>query len=76
MNNSGLFSPADYRVYRWTEEYSAQRYVALMNTFEYIQILPAKQKNELLTKVRDYIYEHGDCVVIPQCVELYLMRKK
>lgn len=76
MKSNGFFTSPDYRVYRWSESYSAKRYVALINTFEYIQVLAKEQRNNLLIKIKDYISEHGDCIIIPQQVELYLMKKK
>lgn len=75
MNKSGFFISRDYRVYKWVEEYSAKRYTALINTFEYIQVLPMKQRIDFLSKVENYICEHGGCISIPQQVELYLLRK-
>ena len=75
MNRSGMFTAIDYRVHNWTEEYSANRYAALINTFEYIQVLPMKQRIEFLAQVEKYIAERGGCISIPQQVELYLLRK-
>ena|ERR1035441_2642726 len=75
MNRSGYFLSVDYRVYKWVEEYSARRYTALINTFEYIQVLPVKQRTDFLARVENYICEHSGCISIPQQVELYLLRK-
>jgi SAM-dependent methyltransferase len=75
MNRSESFKSIDYRVYKWVEEYSAKRYAALINTFEYIQVLPVKQRIDFLAKVENYICEHSGNISIPQQVGLYLLRK-
>ena len=52
---TGLFAPAESRVYHWTRQYTAADYVQMLSTHSDHRMLPASQRGRLLGQVRQLI---------------------
>jgi SAM-dependent methyltransferase len=56
---------ARIRHYQWTQEYSADAYVALLNTHSAVRVLDEERRAALLAAVADTITAHGDRLTLP-----------
>ncbi len=76
MQTGGWFNNPEYLEYKWTDIYDADRYVALLNTYSSVQMLDEITRKKYLVEVYKYINENGGTVEMPQCVCLYMVKKK
>jgi hypothetical protein len=65
-----------YQKYEWIDKYSSDDYIALFNTNSAHQVLEQGIKDKLFNGTRDIIEKHGNEILKPQFVVLYLARKK
>ncbi len=72
----GRFNNPEYREYKWIDNYDADKYVALLNTYSNVQILEEITRKKYLAEIYKYINDNGGTVEIPQCVCLYMVKKK
>jgi SAM-dependent methyltransferase len=70
---TGFHAPQTH-VYRWTQEYSAGEYVALLSTHSAQLIRDAAARDSLLGAVGEEIDAHGGQIAIPYVTELCLAR--
>lgn len=71
----GLFGEPEYRQYRREEEYSAERYARLMNSYSDIHEINEGRRETVIRRVAEYIERMGGKVIVPQEVWLYMARK-
>ena len=62
------------RFYRWTEDYSADDYAALMITLSQFQTLAADRRARLLDAIRAAIGDHGGTLSLPLVTRLHTAR--
>ncbi|MED1203956.1 class I SAM-dependent methyltransferase [Heyndrickxia acidicola] len=75
IQTNHLFSEPITKIYRWNEEYSAQRYLKLMNSFSDFHEISEEKQQTILTNIADYIDSNGGVIIIPQEVRLYMAKK-
>lgn len=56
---SGLFSDVTVRTHLWDVEYTADGYVAMLDTHSPVLALPEEQRHEIYSRLRALITEHG-----------------
>lgn len=76
INTTGLFKDLVVKRYEWVDKYSSEDYIALFNTNSAHQVLDADIKDKLFNSIREIINKHGDQILKPQFVVLYLAQKK
>ncbi|MBL4937689.1 methyltransferase domain-containing protein [Clostridium sp. YIM B02515] len=76
INATCLFKDLVVKRYEWVDKYSSEDYIALFNTNSAHQVLDADIKDKLFNNIRETIKKHGDQILKPQFVVLYLARKK
>lgn len=62
--------------YKWIDEYDAERYALLLESYSSTQTLGEADKKAYLTEVKEYINANGGRVEMPQHVMLYMMKKE
>lgn len=75
IQSGGCFGTPEILEYRWIDNYDADRYVTLLNTYSGTQTLPTEKRQRYLEDVRTHIEKSGGKVELPQHVMLYLVRK-
>ena len=70
-----LFDRPVFKIYRWNDEYTAERYLKLINSFSNFHDLDNDKKKNILDTVADYINSKNGKVVVPQEVILYMAKK-
>jgi SAM-dependent methyltransferase len=65
----GLTS-AEVRDYEWQQDYSADMYVALLNTHSAIRVLDKERRSELFRAVAEVIRSNGDRLTLPLVTRL------
>ena len=76
IQSGGCFGEPEILKYRWVDNYDAERYVALINTYSSTQSLEAGVRQQYLQEIREFIQENGGEVKMPQLVILYLVKKE
>jgi len=71
----GLFKELEVKQYRWSDTYTANEYISLLNTNSRHQLLPEGVRFKLFREINEAIEECGGTVIKPQAVVLYLARK-
>jgi SAM-dependent methyltransferase len=74
IESASGFEDPDVRTYRWTQEYSAEEYVALLRTHSSQLVLGAAEREALLGLVGEAIAAAGDLIEIPYATQLCLAR--
>lgn len=72
----GFFGRPLVREYRWTDVYTAGRYVRLLNSYTSFQVLGEETRGRVLTAVADYLERTGGTIGVPQAVKLYMGAKR
>lgn len=75
IQSGGWFGMPQIHEYVWTDEYDADRYAALINTYSDTQLLNEAARTAYLDEIRAHIQNNGGSVQMPQHVMLYLVRK-
>ncbi|HRQ41531.1 MAG TPA: class I SAM-dependent methyltransferase [Chloroflexota bacterium] len=73
---SGSFGAVSVRQYAWSETYTAERYVKLLQTYSAHRDLAADTRERLFTGVRTAIQQHGGQVLKPYLTMLFQARVK
>ncbi len=63
------------RNYDWSQSYSADEYVGLLDTTSEVRLLTDQQNAALLAAVRATIEAHGDVLTLPLATQLCLARR-
>jgi SAM-dependent methyltransferase len=71
---AGMTDP-EVRFYHWTMEYSADEYIALLDTTSDIRLLDEKRRTALLTAVAAVIQAQGEPLTLPLDTRLCLARR-
>lgn len=72
---NGCFAAPEYVEFRWTDQYDARRFTALIHTFSQTLMLDEKRQSEYLWEVEQCVLKHGGVIDVPQIVSLYLVKK-
>ncbi|MDF2961275.1 MAG: hypothetical protein K0S39_3010 [Paenibacillus sp.] len=72
----GLFEDLTVKQYKWSDTYTADEYISLLNTHSRHRILPNDVKGKLFENIKNTIDENGGTIIKPQAVALFLARKK
>lgn len=75
IQSGGCFGFPEMHGFIWTDEYDAERYVRLINTYSDTQLLEETVRAAYLHEIRTHILKSGGRVEMPQRVMLYLVRK-
>lgn len=75
IQSGGCFDIPQWFEYKWTDNYDADRYAALINTYSSTQLLDESIRINYLDEIRECICLNGGTVMMPQSVMLYLVKK-
>ena len=75
IQSGGCFGLPQMYEFTWKDEYDADRYAALVNTYSDTQLLDESTRNAYLDEIRQHIVKSGGRVEMPQRVMLYLVKK-
>lgn len=75
IRSGGCFGMPEMHEFTWTDEYDANRYAALINTYSDTQLMDEAPRKAYLHEIRTHILTCGGKVEMPQKVMLYLVRK-
>ncbi len=75
IQSGGCFGMPDMHEFAWTDEYDAERYATLINTYSDTQMLNERARTAYLNEIREHILKCGGRVEMPQRVMLYMVRK-
>jgi len=75
MQTNNLFDRPVFKIYRWNDEYTTERYLKLINSISGFHDLDNEKKKAILETVADYINSKNGRIVVPQEVRLYMARK-
>jgi ubiquinone/menaquinone biosynthesis C-methylase UbiE len=76
INASGLFRKVEIRQYPWSESYTAERYVKLLNTYGRIRNLEPDVRQKLLAGIKGVVERFGGTVENKNTSLLYVARVK
>ena len=74
IDGASDFGQAEVRAYRWTQDYSAEEYVALLRTHSSQLVLETAAREALLGLVGEQIEASGGSIRIPYATQLCLAR--
>ena len=75
IQSGGCFGMPEMYEFAWIDEYDADRYAALVNTYSDTQLMKETTRLAYLREIRTYILKNGGKVEMPQRVMLYLVKK-
>lgn len=75
IQTNNLFDRPVFKIYRWDDEYTTERYLKLINSFSNFHDLDNDKKKAILETVADYINSKNGKIVVPQEVRLYMTKK-
>lgn len=76
IDASGLFEPVVVRAYPWTETYTTERYLQLLNSFHRIRSLPSAVRRDLLQGIGEVVQSFGGTVTSENVALLCIARIK
>jgi len=77
MNNTGLFEKVTVKRYLWSQEYSAEQHLKLLNTYSDHRNLEEEKRQRLFNELREFIkQEYGGKVTRPYLTVLYIAKKR
>ncbi|MBV9790960.1 MAG: class I SAM-dependent methyltransferase [Chloroflexi bacterium] len=77
INATALFEPVVVKTYAWSQTYTAQQHIRLLNTYSDHRNLPPEQRRQLFQALADLIdASYGGAVTKPYLAVLYLARKR
>jgi len=76
IDASGLCAPVVVRAYPWTETYTTERYMQLLNTYHRIRSLPPAVRRELLQGIGEVVRSFGGTVTSENVALLCIARIK
>ncbi|MGF7059139.1 class I SAM-dependent methyltransferase [Brassicibacter mesophilus] len=71
-----LFEDLTIKEYEWNETYTAEEYIALLDTHSKHRLLPEENRELLFEGITDIIHGYGGKIQKQHLVALYLARKK
>ncbi|WP_423229883.1 class I SAM-dependent methyltransferase [Desnuesiella massiliensis] len=75
-NKTGLFKDLIVKKHQWFDKYSSEDFISLFNTNSAHQALEQSIRDKLFNGITEIIKRHGNEILKPQFVVLYLARKK
>ena len=76
IESSGLFGPVTVRRYVWEQQYDAESYIRVLNTYSDHRAMPVEQREWLFGSIRQFINEEfGGQIIKGYTTMLYLARK-
>jgi SAM-dependent methyltransferase len=72
---TGLFEDLVVKRYEWFERYTSDDFISLFNTNSAHQVLEKSIRDNLFKDIKEVIERHGNEILKPQFVVLYLARK-
>lgn len=76
INETGLFSPVQVRTYPWQQQYTADQYLTLLNTYSDHLNLADEVRQELFASIRELVQAYGGIVTRPYVTVLFLAQVK
>jgi hypothetical protein len=75
MGTDGLFGPVEAKTYRWKEEYAAERYIRLLNSYSDMHEISEDKRKAIFDDVAAYFVFKGGRIEVPMEVRLYMAKK-
>lgn len=75
IQTSNLFGKPFFKIYKWNDEYTTEKYIRLLNTYSSFQMLERDKRNFVLEKIEEYINSKDGRILVPQEVRLYMIKK-
>ena len=76
FSRSGFFGPVKVSYYPWSQRYSVQEYLGLLNTYSDHLRLPEVRRKRLFEAVANLIERHGGSIEKPYVAVSYVAHKK
>jgi SAM-dependent methyltransferase len=77
INETALFEPVVVKTYAWSQTYTAQEHIRLLNTYSDHRNLPPEQRAQLFQALADLIdTNYGGTITKPYLAVLYLAKKQ
>lgn len=76
IDSSGLFGKVLVKEYPWSEEYTAERLIKLLNSFALICNLDKEVRRKLLAGIQEVVEQFGGVVESQNISLLYMARVK
>lgn len=76
IDASELFGPVTVQTYPWSQDYTAEEYVALLDTFSGHRAMPEDMKRRLYRDIADLVNRHGGTITKQHTSLLYLARRR
>lgn len=77
INATALFEPVVVKTYAWSQTYTAQEHIRLLNTYSDHRNLPPEQRTQLFQALADLIdTNYGGTITKPYVAVLYLAQKR
>jgi SAM-dependent methyltransferase len=77
INNTGLFNPVIVRTYPWTQTYTAEQYLQLLNTYSGHRNLEQSKRSRLFTGIGQLIEQkYGGTITKHYLAVLYIAKKR
>jgi SAM-dependent methyltransferase len=76
IDASGLFGQVTVKRYPWSQEYTADQYIKLLNTYSDHRSLDERIRRDLFAGVQELIKEYGGPISRPYLAVLYLASKR
>ena len=74
IREAGYDEP-DCFVYKWTETYDTERFIAFHSSLAETIELPEDKRKVMLGEMRDYVQDHGGVIEVPQTTMLIIVKK-
>ncbi len=74
--NAGCYKAVDVRQYKWSEEYSGERYVKLLHTFSGHRRMDTAVQEKLYAEIQDVIESFGGSITKPMLTVLFHAKVK
>ncbi len=75
IQTNNLFEKPYFKIYKWTDEYTTEKYLKLLNTYSSLQMIDKYTRNSVLKCVEEYINSKNGKILVPQEVRLYMIKK-
>jgi SAM-dependent methyltransferase len=75
IGTDGLFGPAETKTYRWVEEYAAERYIRLLNSYSDLHEISEDKRKSIFDDVAAYFALKGGRIEVPMEARLYMAKK-
>ena len=72
MGTDSLFGSVEAKIYRWNEEYAAERYLRLLNSYSDMHEISEDKRKAIFEDVAAYFARKGGRIEVPMEVRLYM----